>query len=51
LARDVPSHLHVRKLPSQRFPYAIVFIELDDEIRVLAIAHGKRQPGYWRARL
>lgn len=51
LARDVPPRLRVRKLPLRRFPYAIVFVELDDEIRVLAIAHGNRQPGYWRARL
>lgn len=30
---------------------AIVYVELDDEIRVLAIAHGSRQPGFWRYRL
>jgi len=51
LARDVPPHLRVRKFPLRRFPYSIVFIELDDEIRVLAIAHGSRQPRYWRPRL
>ena len=51
LARDVPPHLRVRKFPLRRFPYSIVFVELDDEIRVLAIAHGSRQPGYWRTRL
>lgn len=51
LARDVPPHLRVRKLLLQRFPYAIVFVEVDEEIRVIAIAHGSRQPGYWRARL
>lgn len=51
LAGGVPIHLGVRKLSLRRFPYAIVFVELDDELRVLAIAHGSREPGYWRTRL
>lgn len=32
------------------FPYAVVYLELPEVIRVLAIAHGKRQPEYWRHR-
>ena len=50
-ARDVPPHLGVRKCVLRRFPYSVVYVELDDEIRVLAIAHGSRQPGFWRHRL
>jgi hypothetical protein len=50
---DVAAVWYEERRPNllQRFPYSIVFIELEDELRVLAIAHGSRQPGYWRARL
>ncbi len=51
LVRDVPAHLDVRRLLLRRFPYAIVFVELPSEIRVLAIAHSSREPGFWRTRL
>ena len=33
------------------FPYAIVFVELDDEYLVVAVAYGGRKPGYWKKRL
>jgi len=29
----------------------IVFVEVGDEIRVLAVMHAKRRPGYWMKRL
>ncbi len=29
----------------------LIFIELLNEIRVLAVAHYRRRPGYWRSRL
>jgi len=38
----------VRRLPIQRFPYHIVYLELSDRISVLAVAHDRRRPGYWR---
>ena len=47
----VPTELGARRCPVQRFPYWLVFIELPDEIRVLAVAHVRRSPGYWRSRL
>jgi toxin ParE1/3/4 len=34
----------------QRFPYVVYYIELEEAIWVMAIAHGKRRPGYWRRR-
>ncbi|MCP4594404.1 MAG: hypothetical protein GY842_27045 [bacterium] len=43
--------MKVRRASLSRFPYALVFIELDEEIRVLAVAHDKRRPGYWLDRL
>lgn len=51
LKGGVPPHLNVKHFVLRRFPYAVVFIELDNEIRVLAIAHTSREPGFWRGRL
>ncbi|MBI4509480.1 MAG: type II toxin-antitoxin system RelE/ParE family toxin [Deltaproteobacteria bacterium] len=51
LASGIPEELGVRRWLVRRFPLAVVFVELQDEVRVLAIAHGHRRPGYWRSRL
>ena len=32
-----------------RFPYAIYYLELQDFIWVVAVAHTSRKPYYWRA--
>ena len=32
------------------FPYSIIFRETSDEIQIIAVAHGKRRPGYWHDR-
>jgi plasmid stabilization system protein ParE len=32
------------------FPYSVIYRETPREIQILAIAHGKRRPGYWRKR-
>lgn len=47
----VAASLGVRRKLLRRFPFAIVFIELADSIRVLAVAHGARRPAYWRHRI
>lgn len=33
------------------FPYAVVYFVTDDEIVIVAYAHDKRRPGYWKSRL
>ena len=33
------------------FPYAVYYYEREEDIVVLAYAHEKRRPGYWRYRL
>jgi len=38
------------RLMLDRFPYAVIFEADDREVRVLAIAHTRRRPGYWRRR-
>ena len=43
--------LEIRRALLPRFPYALVFLELQTEIRVLAVAHAKRHPDYWLNRL
>ncbi len=34
----------------RRFPFSIVYCVVDDVIRIVAIAHAKLRPGYWRSR-
>ena len=34
----------------ETFPFAVFFRELNDCIRILAVAHGARKPGYWARR-
>jgi plasmid stabilization system protein ParE len=40
-----------RKFVLQRFPFAVIYRANLFVITVLAVAHGHRRPGYWRARL
>ncbi|WP_394828899.1 type II toxin-antitoxin system RelE/ParE family toxin [Pendulispora albinea] len=47
----VSPELPVRRVFVRRFPYVIVFVETFDEVRVIAIAHSHRKPGYWAKRL
>ena len=39
-----------RRFPLQRFPYAIIYRAAGDTLRILAVAHRRQQPGYWRGR-
>ena len=40
-----------RKYTLRQFPISIVYQEFPSEIVVFAVAHGRRQPGYWRDRM
>jgi len=33
------------------FPYALVFLAADDRVHILAVAHTRRDPGYWIHRI
>jgi hypothetical protein len=37
----------VRQLPVDNFPYQVVFKRFPSRTTVLAIAHERKQPGYW----
>jgi toxin ParE1/3/4 len=39
-----------RKHRMDRFPYLIFFLELPDCLWIAAIAHGAREPDYWKER-
>lgn len=47
-----PSYLHgTRRVLLKKLPYFIVFIDWQDEVFVVAVAHSKRRPGYWKSRI
>ena len=39
-----------RRYTMKHFPYSLVYTVSGDEIRVLAVAHHSRRPGYWASR-
>lgn len=49
-APQVAEDISARRAPVLRFPYGIVYLVLDDTIRILAFAHERRMPNYWLAR-
>ena len=40
-----------RKYTLRQFPFSIVYQDFSSELVVFAVAHGRRQPGYWRDRM
>lgn len=51
LVPRMPADLPVRRRAVPRFPYHVVYVETQSQIRILAIAHDRRKPGYWTGRL
>jgi plasmid stabilization system protein ParE len=43
-------HGEIRRVRLHRFPYAIFYRILGDEVVVLAIMHGRRHPRRWQSR-
>lgn len=46
----ISSYHGLRKIVLPSFPHYVIYKINHDWIQVLAIAHGKRQPGYWKER-
>lgn len=46
----VSDELGARRVQVRRYPYSVVYIVTDDEVRIIAFAHGRRRPAYWRDR-
>jgi plasmid stabilization system protein ParE len=45
-----PGEPTVRRVLLVGFPYWLIYEDTADEVIVLAVAHEKRKPGYWRER-
>jgi plasmid stabilization system protein ParE len=46
-----PIYLHgTRYRLIRRFPFIVVYRQLADRLQIVAVAHGKRRPGYWKRR-
>jgi plasmid stabilization system protein ParE len=46
-----PKYLYgTHRFVLHRFPFSIIYLD-DDVLSIVAVAHSKRKPGYWRARL
>ncbi len=40
----------IRKILLRRFPFKLVYSVTDNGVYVVAVAHGHREPDYWRGR-
>ena len=40
----------LRRYLFRRFPYSIIYQITPDELRIVAVAHHRRRPGYWLKR-
>jgi toxin ParE1/3/4 len=49
--RCAPYLFGTRRYLMKRFPYVVVYRIAASRIEILAVAHGRRRPGYWRHRL
>jgi toxin ParE1/3/4 len=47
-----PKYLHgTRRFVLQRFPFSVVYLDDRDLVTIIAVAHSKRKPGYWKGRV
>ena len=50
--RRWPKYLHgTRRFVMQRFPFSLVYLDDSELVTIIAVAHSKRRPGYWKDRL
>lgn len=40
-----------RRYLLKRFPFGVIYFTSEEKIQIVAVAHYKRKPGYWRKRL
>ena len=48
---DIPPERGVRRRIVRSFPFVLAYRVLGDTIRIDAVAHMRRRPGYWRRRV
>lgn len=50
LPPDFSGERGLKRVQMRRFPFWVVYRILPEEIHVVAVAHQRRKPGYWRDR-
>jgi toxin ParE1/3/4 len=40
----------LRQYALRRFPYSVIYQVTPEQLRIIAVAHQRRKPGYWSAR-
>ena len=40
-----------RRFVMQRFPFSVIYLDDHELVTVVAVAHSKRKPGYWKDRV
>jgi plasmid stabilization system protein ParE len=46
-----PTHLHgTRRFLLRRFPFGVVYRQIGETVQIVAFAHARRKPGYWKGR-
>ena len=46
-----PMYLYgTRRFVLHRFPFSIIYLDDPDVLSIVAVAHNKRKPGYWKQR-
>jgi plasmid stabilization system protein ParE len=47
-----PKYLYgTRRFVLHRFPFSIIYLDDSDILSIVAVAHNKRKPGFWKQRL
>jgi len=47
-----PRYVHgTRRYIFHRFPFYLVYREAAGKLEIIAVAHGRRKPGYWKSRM
>ena len=41
---------NTRRILLRRYPFFVVYRVRGDNVQIVAVAHARRRPGYWRAR-
>jgi plasmid stabilization system protein ParE len=49
-ALGISTEFGVRRKLLRRFPYVVLFVEFARVVRIIAVAHAHRRPGYWKTR-
>ncbi len=46
-AEHIEVSLPLRQVRVRQFPYLVIYVVADDDVRIVAVAHEKRLPSFW----